>query len=221
MKNKTWFFVFQLILIAVLASGCKSETPPAQVDGASGGDKSAAESGSDDENGSASISYKWIFNQPPILVSVIQVDIPVIIRSDPDNEGSWMVQGASQGTAYLQLAGMDQGNMCFVQCDVLGSFIADGELTFDKDNPDCKIPIKFSSLYDFENAKTYGDCPDIINKKQICENHIKYLIDDHTYTFTNKKRDVTQDTDEEVTLSASIRNVIMPSKTNTICTWAP
>lgn len=223
MHSRAKLLILLTILAMIILSGCDSDRPTTSGTGSSGDDSGEnseeVTKGSEGDTGTGLISYTHVFNQPPYLVIVIQPDIPLTIRPDTDKPGNYLVQGSARATAFIQIQGQYGENPCFVQCDVPVSYIAEGDLVKDDFNNSCKIPIKFYSMFDFDNVNMYGDCPELLPTKPICEGLVKNIKDENLYTFTKEIRMYPQPADIDVTLKAEIKNVVMPPGMKDTCNW--
>jgi hypothetical protein len=212
-RSKALTLIFIMILLITL-SACDPATGASPPGDDFENPAATAEAGS----GSATISYTYKIEQPPIFKLVVQPEIPLSIEPG-ENPGSYDVHGFGQAYANLEMMGGGGSGTCMLYCEVPVLYLADGSVELDEVNNDCKIPIKITRKFDHEQTIVTGDCPTVIMENFECSILFETLVDPNTYTFTKEFRELDMPADVGVILRAEIKNVIMPPGVEGICNW--
>lgn len=187
-------------------------------------------------DGSAKVTYEYVYDDPPSWVATAYADIPVKIEiptdcTEPSDcfKGPFRVHGENEGTLYTTYyAG---AHACFIQCDFTGTYRVDGEFRIaqDSDDPHCYFSLSVSATFDPNKVARYGNCPAVITQEFTCAILLAFPqnqkgnprvfargtdpeVATHTVPFNSKAT-------EKVTLS----DVILPDieiPTGVTCGWA-
>jgi hypothetical protein len=223
MITRKKLFVVVMVLVLILVGACNSDPTLAprniRPEEDSSEESSSESTGELGTEGSATLSYTYKIEVPNNRVNLVQVDIPLKIEPDSDDESKYTVIGTANTTAYTQQQSGGAA-VCFVQCDLPAIYIATGTViqTALDQKGNCFISVNL--IGNFEGVKPYGDCPEVINNNYKCILHQTDYIDPRTYTFSGDETVVTpSDLPTEITITAEISDVKIPPAIQDTCRW--
>jgi len=215
-------FVVVIVLVLLLVGACNSDSTLASRN-IRPDDDSAGESSSDSTlekgtEGSATFSYIYKIEIPPHRVNVLQIDIPLSIEPQTDDENKYIVSGFGITTAYTQQK--SSGAVCFIQCDLPVEFRVDGTVIQTPLDQMGNCFISLNLLQKFESAEPYGDCPEQVMNNYKCILHQTDYLDPRTYTFSGDDDSlITVNDDKGLTITAELSNVKIPPAIKDTCRW--
>jgi hypothetical protein len=197
MRTHKKILLFLLLFVLVFAAGCKESS-----DTSGDGEKEGFPEGVE---GTALITYEFSSTEMPAWVTSAYVEIPIQLKIDPDDETIMNIRGDAHSTHYIQIKGAGgPTGTCFIQCDypIHYYFIGTLNRTEKKGEKGCSIDGEFVTVYDIQDVNRYGDCPEVMVKKQDCI-PLLLLPDDKKYQFTKDKLvdEKSKNPEEKATLS--------------------
>ena len=170
--------------------------------------------------GSATLSYTYKIEDHKIgRVNLVQVDIPLKIDTNPDDEKKYIVSGFAGATAYTQQMGSGAYD-CWIHCDLPVVYFIDGIVIQAPVDEEGNCFISLEVIGKFESVKPYGDCPEQIVSIYPCDLHKNDYADGYTYLFSSDSPVYTPDTgDSRLTITAEISDVKIPPAIKDTCRW--
>jgi len=211
-RSNAHILIVILALITLSACGSSGNTSP-EGDGLDGPAVTALA-----EEGSAEIHYHYKIDNP--LVNFKIEPVIQLVIAPGDSPGSFVAQGIGQTWATLEMmAGGGPSGSCQFQCEMLLRYEVNTKVELDDFNNDCMIPVTFAFQATNDESILTGDCPQEFMEVVDCAALSAVMVDPSLYTFTKEIRELDLEADAGVTLSAEIKNVIMPRGVKGICNW--
>lgn len=223
MKSSKKTFVVVMILVLLLAGACQSDPTLAprniRPDDDSTGESSSDSTDEKGTEGSATLSYTYkIEDRKGKRTNLVQVDVPLDISPNPDDDKKYIVSGFAQATAYTQQGSGEP--TCWVHCDLPAEYRFDGNVIQTPIDEEGNCIISLEVWTKIDSVKAYGDCPELVVSQYPCDRHKGDYDDGYEYIFSSYAPSYSPETgDKRVTITAVISDVKIPPAIKDTCRW--